>query len=214
MKIFLAVVLVLLILSIINISAVLLYVDGQFRFKLKYAGITLFSNSKARTKKRGKHLFKKAGHMSSARKRTNKNQSNSMTERIKNSDKMLKSKSGSKSLPMSHERLLEIVQTVLESGERLLKSIKIRRVFIDFKVGDDDAFVCAMKCAGLNIAVYNILGFLSQYCNITKKKISIESVYATVPAVYDCGVTVKMTTAGALRTVMSLMKAFAVRGKK
>ena len=124
-------------------------------------------------------------------------------------------------LPDTLSGKIDFFKALLKAGgralKRLLHRIKIKDIFIDFTISDEDAYECAIKFGKTNIIVYNAFTYLSYFLRLKKKSINIKCVYNKPDCVYDVSFTVCVTPGALLAIGIAFVFAFLViliRSKK
>lgn len=132
----------------------------------------------------------------------------------KNSDDNTEEKKKKGIFPKKNsERLQFIINIMKASGKALraiTKRIKIRKLCIDFDISDEDACECAVKFGKMNMAVFNIYSFASEFLNIKKDHIKINCVYNKPESVYNASLIVKVSPAAAILTGFAFIFSFLV----
>ena len=111
------------------------------------------------------------------------------------------------------ERIQFIINILKASGKALraiTKRIKVRKLCVDIDISDEDACDCAVKFGRMNMAVWNIYSFASQFLSIKKDHIRINCVYNKPESVYNFSLIVKVTPAAAILTAFAFIFSFLV----
>ena len=128
----------------------------------------------------------------------------------KKEEKPEKKKSGL--MPESLSGKIELAKGLIKAGgkalRRLIRRIKIKELYIDIDVSDEDAYECALKFGKTNIIVYNAVTLLSQFVRIRKKSIAVKCIYNRPESVYNISCTVCITPAALICIALALAFAF------
>jgi sporulation protein YtfJ len=82
------------------------------------------------------------------------------------------------------ENTYQAIAYVLVALRKLIKQSKIKNLYIDIKVSDFDAYETAMKYVQYNQAVWNIVGFVSTFMSVYRKKIKISPDFGKNESIY------------------------------
>ncbi len=132
------------------------------------------------------------------------------SQKGKKEEKPEKKKSGL--MPESLSGKIELAKGLIKAGgkalRRLIRRIKIKELYIDIDVSDEDAYECALKFGKTNIIVYNAVTLLSQFVRIRKKSIAVKCIYNRPESVYNISCTVFITPAALICIALALAFAF------
>ena len=205
------------------------YIDGSLDCKVKYAMFTLYSVTEPnkyglnRLKSIKKKKTAKSKHKSKTKNKSNQSNSkpstNSSDVKPKSDSKStskteVKTKSKSKvstdsmdfeDLISNLDIVLDILKIIVSKLGVFIKSLKVKDLYIDFLVADEDACECALKFGKINAILYPTLSILNQYVKIKKKKISIQPKYNSNVGVYDVSFKVQLGLGSGIVQVVAII---------
>ena len=208
------------------------YIDGSLDCKVKYAMFTLYSVTESN--KYGLNRLRNIKKKKTSKSKTKSNQSNSKpstnssdvkskpkssTSKPKSDSKAtskteVKTKSKSKvstdsmdfeDLISNLDIVLDILKIIVSKLGVFIKSLKVKDLYIDFLVADEDACECALKFGKINAILYPTLSILNQYVKIKKKKISIQPKYNSNVGVYDVSFKVQLGLGSGIVQVVAII---------
>ena len=101
--------------------------------------------------------------------------------------------------------VLDILKIIVSKLGVFIKSLKVKDLYIDFLVADEDACECALKFGKINAILYPTLSILNQYVKIKKKKISIQPKYNSNVGVYDVSFKVQLGLGSGIVQVVAII---------
>ena len=101
--------------------------------------------------------------------------------------------------------VLDILKIIVSKLGVFIKSLKVKDLYIDFLVADEDACECALKFGKINAILYPPLSILNQYVKIKKKKISIQPKYNSNVGVYDVSFKVQLGLGSGIVQVVAII---------
>lgn len=205
------------------------YIDGSLDCKVKYAMFTLYSVTEPNKYglNRLKNIKKKKTSKSKHKSKT-KNKSNQSNSKPSTNSSDVKPKSDSKSTSKTEVKtkskskvstdsmdfedlisnldiVLDILKIIVSKLGVFIKSLKVKDLYIDFLVADEDACECALKFGKINAILYPTLSILNQYVKIKKKKISIQPKYNSNVGVYDVSFKVQLGLGSGIVQVVAII---------
>ena len=185
--------------SIVLILLILLF--SPFRISVEYLG--------GKPKVVLKYLFIKKMLVGGEKKqKTAKKTKAKKTKKKKAPDKEKKGKLLPDTAGGKADFILELVKAGGRALRKLLRSIKIKDIVIDFTISDEDAYECAIKFGKMNIIVYNALTVLGYFLRLKKKSINIKCVYNQPKCIYDTSFKVCVTPAALIAIALGFGWAF------
>ena len=109
---------------------------------------------------------------------------------------------------------LDLLHTAGKPLRWLLRRITIRDIDLDLAVSDPDAAACAIRFGKVNIAVYNTLALLCQFCRVRKKQIRICCIYNQPHGTYRGSCQIRVCPAVILGAVIGFGARFLYRQHK
>ncbi len=103
------------------------------------------------------------------------------------------------------DMVLDILKIIVSKLGVFIKSLKVKDLYIDFLVADEDACECALKFGKINAILYPTLSILNQYVKIKKKKISIQPKYNSNVGVYDVSFKVQLGLGSGIVQVVAII---------
>lgn len=186
-------------------------------------GLNRLKNIKKKTTSKSKHKSKTKSNQSNSKPSTNssdvKSKPKSSTSKPKSDSKAtskteVKTKSKSKvstdsmdfeDLISNLDIVLDILKIIVSKLGVFIKSLKVKDLYIDFLVADEDACECALKFGKINAILYPTLSILNQYVKIKKKKISIQPKYNSNVGVYDVSFKVQLGLGSGIVQVVAII---------
>ena len=162
------------------------YIYPQFKKKIKETKLPE-SNQDTETEK-------------TAKSNDNKNKKNVKKEKTEKKKK--------KSLfPEAKDEKISFIINIMKSSGKALrhftKRIYVKKLKVNIDISDEDACDCAVKFGKTNIAVYNILSFISVFFRVKKEYININCVYNKPESIYNFSFVIKFTpSAGILSAIV------------
>lgn len=205
------------------------YIDGSLDCKVKYAMFTLYSvtepnkyglnrlkniKKKKTAKSKHKSKTKNKSNQSNSKPSTNSSDVKSKSDSKATSKTEVKTKSKSKvstdsmdfeDLISNLDIVLDILKIIVSKLGVFIKSLKVKDLYIDFLVADEDACECALKFGKINAILYPTLSILNQYVKIKKKKISIQPKYNSNVGVYDVSFKVQLGLGSGIVQVVAII---------
>ena len=186
-------------------------------------GLNRLKNIKKKKTAKSKHKSKNKSNQSNSKPSTNssdvKSKPKSSTSKPKSNSKAtskteVKTKSKSKvstdsmdfeDLISNLDIVLDILKIIVSKLGVFIKSLKVKDLYIDFLVADEDACECALKFGKINAILYPTLSILNQYVKIKKKKISIQPKYNSNVGVYDVSFKVQLGLGSGIVQVVAII---------
>ncbi len=124
----------------------------------------------------------------------------------------------SKFIPEDIPGKIQFFKNLASAGGKAFRKItrhmKIKDIYINFIISDEDAYECALKFGKANIVVYNSLSYLGSFIRLKKKSINIQCIYNKPDCVYDIKFKLCITPAAAIGIFIAFIFTFLVNNKK
>lgn len=181
------------------------YEENKVNVRVSYCGFTIFDTSKPRKEKDPAKIAE------AERKKEIKKQKKEKKKEKKAAIKAEKDKK--KGIVKTEKKrslrdLLKLVTSLLEPVKngmrRLFKGIRITRFYLDIKVGNFDAYECALAYGKICTAVSNLLAFFQSFFSIKADHIDIQPRFSTEKNVYTVKFRVKLSPSAVLAAGFSL----------
>lgn len=181
------------------------YEENKVNVRVSYCGFTIFDTSKPRKMKTPEQIKK------AEEKKEIKKQKKEQKKALKEARKAEKNKKNGVVVTekkRSVKEILELVKSLLEPVKkgmrRLFRGIRITRFYLDIKVGDFDAYECALAYGRICTIVSNTLAFFQSFFVIKADHIDIQPRFSTEKTVYTARFRAKLSPAAVLAAGFSL----------
>lgn len=109
---------------------------------------------------------------------------------------------------------IELIMTLIKSSgkgvKKLISSISIYNIAIDFTVANEDAYDAALGYGKMNIIVFNALNFVRTFFTVSIEHINISCKYNSSESVYDGSCSVRANPAKVLGAAISVASRFGI----
>lgn len=207
--IFLCILVIILFILFMPIVVDFSYEDNKAHVRASYCGFTVFDSTKKKppkTPEEKKALYEK--------KRLKKQQKGEKAARKMAKQKAKNKKRAAKGKPvMIQEKrtikdYIALVKSLLgpvsKGARRLFKGIRISRLYIDIKVGNFDAYECALQYGRICTAVSNLLAFFQSFFSIKADHIEVLPRFGSEATVYTARLRAKASPSAVLAAVAAL----------
>ncbi|MDR0984266.1 MAG: hypothetical protein LBL93_04570 [Ruminococcus sp.] len=108
--------------------------------------------------------------------------------------KSKKAKKEKKEKSKKENNASKYLSSAIENLPAILKSIKIKKLILDFTVAKADAYECALAYGKTSAVTYNLLGFAAAHIRMKIKKIDINCLFNSKNADYmaSCNINVNL----------------------
>ncbi len=208
--IFLCILVIILFILFMPIVVDFKYEDNKTYIKASYCGFTVFDSTKKKppiTPEEKKTLCEK--------KRLKKQQKEEKAARKMAKQEAKNKKRAAKGKPVMIQKkrtikdYIALVKSLLEpvgkGARRLFKGIRISRLYIDIKVGNFDAYECALQYGRICTAVSNLLAFFQSFFNIKADHIEVLPRFGCEATVYTAKFRAKASPSAVLAAIAALV---------
>lgn len=173
------------------------YEEENVSVRISYCGFTIFDTSKEKKEKtqeeiekeEKKKALKKQKKAAKAAKKAKKGKA------VKNKEEEKKEK---RSLKEMFELIYSLLAPIKKGLRRLFKGIRISKLYIDIKVGNFDAYECAVSYGKICTAVSNVLAFFQSFFIIKADHIEIQPRFSMENNLYTIKFRAKISPAAVL----------------
>lgn len=179
------------------------YEENKVNVRISYCGFTVFDTSKPRKKKeKTPEQIKKAEEKK--KKSKQKKADKAAKKAKKNEKKGIANEKKKRSVKDMLELAVSLLEPVKKGMRRLFKGIRITRFYLDIKVGNFDAYECAIAYGRICTAVSNLLSFFQTFFSIKADHIDIQPRFSTEKTVYTVRFRARLNSAAVLAAAFSL----------
>ncbi len=186
------------------------YENKKTEVKVKYLFFTAFDSTK---KKPPKTPEEKAAEREKKRlkklKKQEKEEKKKKKQEAKKQKLAAKGKTVSEKEKRSIPEMLSLVKSFIapvgKGMRRLFKGIRISRFYLDIKVGNFDAYECAMEYGKICTAVSNALAFFQSFFTIKPEHIEILPRFGTESTVYTAKLRAKISPSAVFAAGFALL---------
>lgn len=125
--------------------------------------------------------------------------------KTKSKPKVSTNSMGFEDLMSNLDMVLDILKVIVSKLGVFIKSLKVKDLYIDFLVADEDACECALKFGKINAILYPTLSILNRYVKVKKKKISIQPKYNSNVGVYNISFKVQLGLGSGIVQVVAII---------
>lgn len=174
------------------------YEENKVKVRISYCGFTIFDTTKEKKEKTPEEIEEEK-QKKALKKKKKKEKKDAKAAR--------KAKKGKKSESDTKEKrsvkdIIELVQSLLtpvkKGMRRLFKGIRITRFYLDIKVGNFDAYECALAYGKMCTVVSNTLAFFQSFFVIKANHIDIQPRFSMEKTVYTVRFRAKINPAAVL----------------
>lgn len=178
------------------------YEKGKVSICISYCGFTIFDSSKEKTpeeieKEEKKKAIKK-------QKKEQKKAAKAAKKAKKGKVAKSKEEKEERSLKEIFQLIYSLIAPVKKGLRRLFKGIRISKLYIDIKVGNFDAYECAMEYGKICTVVSNSLAFFQSFFTIKADHIEIQPRFSMENNLYTIRFIAKISPAAVLAAGFSL----------
>lgn len=120
-----------------------------------------------------------------------KNESNDLNQSDFEKEKSEKDKKDLSDILEKIDFFLDLWNIGKKHLAKICKGFHFSKLYINFKISDEDAYNCALKYGRMCFAVYNSLELLNQIFTVKVKSVDVNCVFAEDNCIYDISFTVR-----------------------